>query len=192
MSERLVHLVRHGPPLRPGLLHGHGDEPPADPAGGVTHAVPDSFAIMTVTCSDLLRARAGAETLARARGMTAKADRRWRELDFGGWDGADPDSVDAESLARFWNDPEAHPPPGGENWSAITSRVGAALADLPPDALVVTHAGAMRAAISVLTGLDFRQVWAVDLPYGALLSLRIWPGTPLSGQIVGLRASGAG
>jgi len=33
-----------------------------------------------------------------------------------------------------------------------------------------------------------RQGWAIDLPYGAVLSLRIWPGDAPSGQITGLRA----
>ena len=60
------------------------------------------------------------------------------------------------------------------------------LAGLENKSLVVTHAGAMRAAVSVLTGQDHRAVWALDLPYRALLSLRIWPGKPLAGQIIGL------
>jgi len=60
----------------------------------------------------------------------------------------------------------------------------------PGTAIVVSHAGAMRAAVSVLTGLDHRGVWAFNLPYGALLSIRVWRGEgsePASGQIVGLR-----
>lgn len=188
MNGRLIHLLRHGPPLRPGLLHGHGDEPPADPAGGLSGAVPHDLTITAVATSDLLRARAGADTLARSLALPLTVDRRWRELDFGEWDGAAPDSIDAETLARFWDDPETNPPPGGERWSELTARVGAALAELSGDVLVVTHGGAMRAAVSVLTGLDSRQVWTIDLPYGALLSLRIWPGPPPSGQIAGLRA----
>lgn len=186
MSGRLIHLLRHGPPLRPGLLHGHGDEPPAAPDGGLAGAVPDDIPIGVVVSSDLRRARAGADSLAQARGLAVTVDSRWRELDFGSWDGAAPGQMDADALARFWDDPDTNPPPGGERWSALVARVGQALAALPPDTLVVTHGGAMRAAIAVLTGLDCRQVWALDLPYAALLSMRIWPTTPLSGQIVGL------
>ncbi len=54
-------------------------------------------------------------------------------------------------------------------------------------ALVVCHAGAIRAALAVLCGFDVRQGWAVDLPYGAVLSLRVWP-EGRSGQITGLTA----
>ena len=42
-------------------------------------------------------------------------------------------------------------------------------------------------AVAVLTGLDHRGVWAIDLPYGALMNLRIWPGEAPTGQIVGLQ-----
>ena len=45
----------------------------------------------------------------------------------------------------------------------------------------------MRAALSVLCGFNHSQGWALDLPYTALLSLGVWPGEPLLGQIVGLR-----
>jgi alpha-ribazole phosphatase len=37
-----------------------------------------------------------------------------------------------------------------------------------------------------LCGFPLAQLWAIDLPYAALLSLRVWPGARLSAQIVGL------
>lgn len=178
--------MRHGAPLRAGLLLGHRDEPCADPRGGLTGAIPESVTISCIVSSDLQRASAGGQALATARGLPLTVDARWRELDFGEWDGLPPEWVPAEALARFWDDPETTPPPGGERWSALRTRVADALAELPDNALVVTHGGTMRAAISVVTGLDFRQVWAVDLPYGALLSLRIWAGPAPSGQIIRL------
>jgi alpha-ribazole phosphatase len=61
--------------------------------------------------------------------------------------------------------------------------VGAALAELQGDTLVVSHAGAIRAALGVLLRLDHTQVWAFDLPYGALISLRVWPD---GAQVTGL------
>lgn len=182
MSSRLVYLLRHGPPLRAGLLLGHSDEPPADPAGGLAGAVPDGLVLSRATSSDLRRARAGAETLAASRQLDLTIDARWRELDFGEWDGLAPEQMPAGALARFWDDPEACPPPGGERWSGLRARVSEALAEVPDGALVVTHGGAMRAAASIVTGLDFRQVWAFDLPYGALLGLRIRQDSGMSGQ----------
>jgi len=186
VSGKVIHLLRHGPPQRIGLLLGHTDEPPCQPCGGLRDIVPDSLPVQKIVSSDLRRARAGAETLAQARGGGLAIDPRWRELDFGEWDGLAPEQIPSDALARFWNDPDACPSPGGERWSALQARVAEALCDLGHGALVVTHGGAMRAAISVVTGLDHRQAWALDLPYGALLSLRIWPGEILAGQIIGL------
>ena len=40
--------------------------------------------------------------------------------------------------------------------------------------------------LASLFGFGQRQVWAFDLPYAALISLRVWSGTPRSAQIAGL------
>lgn len=190
MSAQVVHLLRHSPPVRAGLLLGHTDEPALDPDCGQMRERVERLAIRQIVASDLMRASGQAVNLARHFGVPLTLDSGWRELAFGAWDGLAPEVLETDALARFWNDPEGHPPPDGERWSSLCTRVGRSLDALPSDALVVTHGGAMRAALSVLTGLDHRGVWALDLPYRALLSLRIWPGTPdsgrLTGQVIGL------
>lgn len=187
MSGFLLHLLRHGAPRRPGLLLGSTDEPALDAAcPRLLGRVQDLPAGRIVT-SDLSRARNSAEILAKARGLPLSTDRRWREMHFGLWDGLAPAQLPRDALARFWADPDSCHPPGGERWSDLRTRVGEAIGEISGPALVVTHAGAMRAALSVLTGLDHRGVWALDLPYGALLTLRVWPGDPLSAQVIGLQ-----
>lgn len=126
--------------------------------------------------SDLARARLAGEAIGRETDLPLSIDPRWREMDFGAWDGLVPAEIDCAALARFWDDPDGHAPPGGECWSALVHRVTAAIGDLAPrPTLIVTHGGAMRAALAVLCGFDMRQTWAVDLPYNCLLSLRVWP-----------------
>ncbi|MGE4431042.1 MAG: histidine phosphatase family protein [Sphingobium sp.] len=188
MSGFLLHLLRHGAPETPGLLMGRTDGAPT-PAGiaACVDQVKD-MAFATIITSDLSRAAAAAQAIGGERNLPVWVDPRWRELDFGQWDGMAPAQVDAQAMERFWNDPDASPPPDGERWSALVARVSSALDDLPPqETLVITHGGAMRAALAALLGFDQRQLWAFDLPYGALLSLRVWPGAPRSGQIIGLR-----
>jgi len=188
MSGVVIHLLRHGPPVRTGLLLGHCDEPATAPRAPTLIARASWLKVGTIATSDLRRAAETAEALAATMGLKFAIDPRWRELDFGAWDGKASTDLPAADMARFWNDPDGNPPPAGERWTELRQRVRAALAELTGPSLVVTHAGAMRAAVSVLTGLDHRGVWALDLPYGALLSLRIWPGEQLTGQIVGLDA----
>lgn len=187
MTGRIIHLLRHGPPVREGLLLGHADEPVLDPNCPVMLARIRELPLTAIVSSDLSRAALQAATLSKHLGLPLTLASDWRELDFGLWNGADPCAVDRKALARFWDDPQAFPPPQGELWSSLRSRVRRALTVLETQTLVLTHAGTMRAAVSVLTGLDHRGVWALELPYRALLTLRTWP--DLTGQVIGLRGA---
>jgi alpha-ribazole phosphatase len=180
VSGRLVHLLRHGETALTGRLVGWTDCPATEAGIAACRDQVEGLDYDAIVASDLIRARACAEAI----GAPVTLDPRWRELDFGEWEGFAAAEIDPAALGRFWVDPDAAPPPGGERWSALVARVGLALADLPAaDVLVVTHGGAMRAALALLFGFDQRQLWAFDLPCAALLSLRLWPD---GAQIVGL------
>jgi alpha-ribazole phosphatase len=182
-----LHLLRHGAPVLPGRLMGHTDCEPTRAGIAACVAQADALGVARIVTSDLRRARAAADAVAGGTGLVPTVDPRWRELDFGAWDGMAPDAVDPAALGQFWNDPEANPPPGGERWSALVARVSAAIGALAPaPTLVITHGGAIRAALHLLCGFEQRQLWAFDLPYGVLVSLRMWPGERPSAQIAGL------
>jgi alpha-ribazole phosphatase len=161
----------------------------APTAAGIAACVDqvEALGIEAIVTSDLVRARRAAEAIAVKLAVPVTVDDRWRELDFGAWDGLAAGEIDSDALGCFWNDPDAHPPPGGERWSHLLARVGAALDDLEPrTTLVATHGGAMRAALAHLCGFEQRQLWAFELPYSGLLSLRVWLDDRPSAQIVGL------
>lgn len=187
MTPRTLHLLRHGAPEVPGLLAGRTDAPstPEGIAACIAKAAPLDFA--HVFASDLQRASVPAQAIAEARGLPLTIDPRWRELDFGAWDGLAPARLDQQALAAFWDDPDANAPPGGERWSALTDRVSAALDDLPPEPLLVlTHGGAIRVALHLLCGFAQSGLWAFALPYAARVSLQIWPGERPNAQITAL------
>lgn len=187
MNAFHLHLLRHGAPETPGLLLGHADAAPDRDGIAACVAQLDGLRFERLITSDLRRAAEAAEAIGAVSGLAPVRDPRWRELDFGAWDGRAPADIDAALLSAFWADPDGHHPPDGERWSALVARVGAAIAGLPAeDTLVVTHGGAMRAALAVLFGFELRQLWAFHLSYAAFLSLRIWPGEPRSAEIIGL------
>lgn len=187
MTAFALHLLRHGAPETPGLLMGRTDGMPTADGIAACAARAEGLDIEYLVASDLRRSHAAAEAIGDAAGLPLTIDPRWRELDFGDWDGQSSSSVDPDAFDRFWDDPDANPPPGGERWSSLARRVSAAIGDLTPvPTLVVTHGGAMRAALHALCGFDQRQLWAFDLPYAVLLSLRVWPGDRPSAQIAGL------
>lgn len=192
MSGLLLHLLRHGAPETPGLLLGRTDALPTFAGVSACVAQASDLDVAAIVSSDLARAALAAEAIGERLRLPVTIDPRWRELDFGEWDGLPAGALDPEASRRFWDDPDAHPPPGGERWSALVARVAAAQAAIGRSGtLVVTHGGAMRAALAQLCGFSQAQLWAFDLPYAALLTLRIWP-SPAGGddrpsaQIVGL------
>lgn len=182
----VLHLMRHGAPVTPGLLIGHVDMAASPPGVAACVSQANGLAFEAVVTSDLSRAADAADRIAAGRSLAARRDGRWRELNFGAWDGLAPSAVDPVALNAFWADPEACPPPDGERWSALRARVAEALDDLSVPTLVVAHAGSVRAALSLLCGFDQRQCWAIDLPYAAVVSLRWWRGPDASAQITGL------
>lgn len=186
MGEIALHFLRHGATLRPGLMLGHTDDPPLPAGVEQCSERAAGLRVESVVASDLARAVLPAKRIATMLGLVPRFDARWRELNFGHWDGRPQEALPRDALARFWRDPDANPPPAGERWSQVRARVAKALAVLEIDTLVVAHAGSIRAALSVLLNLDHRQVWAIDLPYGALISLRAWPGDVPAAQITGL------
>jgi alpha-ribazole phosphatase len=187
MTGFLLHLLRHGAPDTPGLLMGRTDGAPTiEGVAACVEQVAD-LPIEAIISSDLQRASLAAAEIGRSLALPVTIDPRWRELDFGDWDGRAASQIDQQALGRFWEDPDRHAPPNGETWSSLLNRIAAALSDLASrPTLIVTHGGAMRAALATLCGFDQRQIWAFDLPYGALLTLKIWPGERPSAQIAGL------
>jgi len=187
VTPRTLHLLRHGAPETSGLLMGRTDGAPT--AAGIAACIAQArdLGIERLVASDLARCRRAGEAIGEVLGLPLAIDPRWRELDFGDWDGKAAANINRDALGGFWADPDANPPPGGERWSALVARVTAAIADLEAaPTFVVTHGGAMRAALHILCGFDQPRLWAFDLPYGTLLSLRVWPGEPASAQIAGL------
>lgn len=185
MSRRL-HLLRHGAPTEAGLLLGHLDLPSSTAGLAQCVAQAAGLRVDAVLSSDLARAAAPAQAIAANLGLPLQVDARWRELDFGRWDGRPAAAIPPAQLRQFHADPDACPPPGGERWAQLQARIGAAIADLPAgDVLVVAHAGAIRAALAQLCGFGRAQTFAIALPYGARLSLQRWPD---AAQIVGLQS----
>lgn len=182
MSPFPLYLMRHGEPVLTGRMLGRTDCAVTPTGIAACREQARDLAVVRIVSSDLRRARDCADAIGEV-----EIDPRWREIDFGDWDGLAAGAVDADALARFWDDPDANPPPGGECWSSLVARVGAALTDLAPEpTLIVTHGGAIRAALSVLCGFDLARTWVFDLPYASVLALGVWPGTPRTAQITAL------
>lgn len=136
-----------------------------------------------IVSSSLARCARFATELAEARGLPLRIDSRLAEYHFGRWQGVPIETLaeeDADALGRFWADPVAHPPPGGETFAAFRHRLAAALDEIAAEAaaarvLVVTHGGAIRLLRCVAEGRDFGDMAGIDVPHASLHRLH-WPG----------------
>ncbi len=116
--------------------------------------------------SDLSRAAATAEALARLTGLPVQLDKDLRERSGGLWEGL----TEAEIRERFPAERATWTPPDGEPAAAVTDRASAALeriADSLPGgsmAVVVSHGAALGMALARLLGS--RRSPAVLGPFG--------------------------
>lgn len=183
MSGFPLYLMRHGMTELTGRMVGHLDCDVLPEGVSACLGKSGGLDVARIISSDLRRASACAEAIG-----PFQTDARWRELDFGEWDGKAVADIDADALARFWDDPDAYPPPGGEQWSTLVARVEQAIAALTAEpTLVVTHGGAMRAALHVLCGFSLAQTWSFDLPCASMVELCVWEGVPRTARIRALR-----
>lgn len=172
MTRQRLFLVRHGPTHEKSLT-GWRDVPAdlSDRAALVSldAYLPQDAALVS---SDLIRATATAEVLARGR-MHLSPLPSLREIDFGAWDGMHWSVVaerDPELSRAFWEDPGTHASPQGESWNAASQRAAATIDTLlaahsERDLIVVCHMGIILTQLARL----------LDIPAAKALSYRIDP-----------------
>lgn len=167
--------VRHAPTRVPGFV-GWSDPPAdlSDPAqlAALRSALPEDALLLT---SDLQRAIATADAIARTTWRRRPPDPALREQNFGDWDGASYDALPEREAAAFWENPAEVAPPGGESFSDVCARVGRAVDRFrqgsETDVVAVAHAGAIRAALAL--ALDLRPWQALRFEAAPLSLTRL-------------------
>ncbi len=106
-----------------------------------------------------------ARRLAAALGAPLHEEPRLLELDFGAWEGRPWAEIPRPESDPWAQDPIRRAPPGGERFADLAVRTAAALAEAPPAALLLCHAGPIRAILMTLRGLSFAQAFARPVPY---------------------------
>jgi broad specificity phosphatase PhoE len=164
MSGRLL-LIRHGEPVgHTGRCVGHYDTDLAPSAVEPLRRLAESALLATapprvVVASDLRRAAKSAGILARAWNAELRFEPRLRELSFGDWEGrlwAEIARDNASAMDAWGSDWTRFSAPAGETGAALAIRARDALYDFVAlaatftDVAVVTHAGWIRAATTIL------------------------------------------
>jgi len=179
------YLMRHPAVAATGLCIGQTDIPLSEEGRA---SLNDLIQVVRATSpdliisSDLRRCRDLAEAAGFQLGCPVRLDARWREIDFGIWENRSWDEIrraDEAGVERWSLDFRHESSPGGESFQDLLKRVAAAVEDLPRDrtAMVITHAGCLRALACFLKIISPERMFDWEVPYGALFALDLdgWP-----------------
>lgn len=175
-------LIRHAEPQNAsGRCVGQSDLPLSEKGKKDTATLVERLkpiAPQRLISSDLLRCRALSDALAEATQTNVEVKSAWREVHFGAWENQTWDDIRAKDAERFeaWTkDFATIAPPEGESFLKLQARIKAELDALAENdaksVIVVTHAGAIRAALSIAIGLPLERAFSIQLNYGALVHL---------------------
>lgn len=117
------------------------------------------------------RALQTAEYIRGRRAIPVIARDRLREMHLGTWEGMERTFVQEtypEEYERFWRDPEACRPDGGESFDEVSRRALAELTDIVAShrdrtVLIVTHTVVLKLLMAHFEGRPWNQLW--DPPY---------------------------
>lgn len=167
-----LELLRHGETEQGGGLRGSLDDALTTAGWAqLRAAVVNAGSWDRLVSSPLQRCARFAEELAAQRRLPLSLEPGLQELHFGAWEGrsaAELMETDAEALGRFWADPYAFTPPGGEPLVDFEARVLAAVQRLQARhagerLLLVTHGGVMRLLLARARGLPRASLLQVSV-----------------------------
>lgn len=138
--------------------------------------------IHAVYSSDLSRAKDTAQAIANVHQLKVQTDWRWRELNFGEWEGMTYKEMAAHSPSLFeeWMiNPRHTSTPNGETLDELSKRVACAFDEVKnkhkdQTVLVVSHSGALQALLTNLLGIDLNRYWRLKISQASLSELAVY------------------
>lgn len=182
MSARTVLLVRHTEVVVRWANRCYGHQDVGLSRAGRRYACHVAARIATepVTAlihSGLRRARFLAAWVSSMKGIVPIVDPRWRERNFGAWEGKSWQTIWRETgnaMDGMFKDPAGYRPGGGETTAELASRTREAWDALPPGhgvIVVVTHSGPIAALRTMLAGAPLSEIVNYTVHTGAIVSL---------------------
>lgn len=165
-----VTLLRHTTPQHhKGLCYGRSDLAlAASFEDELATLAPDLPSFQSVISSPLSRCRLLAERLAAQAGLPLTIAPDWVEMDFGTWEGVPWSDIPRDQLDAWAADFDGYRGHGGESVAILAERVARGLRAAPEDALIVTHAGTIKAS---LAARSVPGAWDHKSDFGAWIRL---------------------
>jgi broad specificity phosphatase PhoE/ribonuclease HI len=128
--------------------------------------------IDAVVCSPVRRTRESAEIIAAELGLPLEEEPGFAEMEFGAWDGLSFMEVAEQHKESFeaWLGDLDSPPPGGESFRVVETRVQAGL-----DRVLEQHAGRTVVVVSHVTPIKTLVANALKAPLDAVFRMELSP-----------------
>lgn len=182
----MIYLARHGQTEfnRERRIQGHVDSPLTElgvrqgkAVGRLLRDLIRDPAGWRIVSSPLGRAHATAELVAaRLGGLAVELDDRLKEMSWGAYDGRLRAELEAQEPETFGRTGWAFDAGTGESYEAVSARVGAWLADLPPEPerkiIAVSHGISGRVLRGLYANLDRDEASLQDVPQDAVYLLQ--------------------
>lgn len=179
----LIDLIRHGEPSGGPMFRGSKDDPLSETGWQqMRTAISSEDRWDAIVTSPLQRCRGFAEWLGAEHGLDVEVVDRLREVSFGDWEGktaADIEAAYGDHLKRFWADPVANTPTGGEVLTAFSERVLGGWTQLKAAypgkrILLVCHGGVIRMILANVLGIPLSQSFSgFAVPFACRSRIRV-------------------
>lgn len=176
-------LVRHGEPAGGPMFRGSQDDPLSDTGWQqMRSAIGPDEEWDLVLSSPLLRCQEFARDLAAQRKLPLEIEDRFREINFGAWEGRTAAQImeqTPDALRQFWSNPLECPPPGGEALADFRARISEAWNHWHQQAagkrvLLVCHGGVIGMLLAEVMSIPLeRSFAAVKVPYACRSRIRV-------------------
>jgi alpha-ribazole phosphatase len=181
-QEVLIDLMRHGEPVGGRAYRGNSVDDPLTGNGWqqMRNAVGQYTQWDRIITSPLRRCREFAEELGARINVPVTIEPGFREVGFGVWEGKSPGEIieaDPESYEAFYRDPEHCRPDGAEPLNEFSDRVIGVFDTLVQtcdgeNALVVSHAGVMRAIVAHVLVAPLSSMYRLRINNGGMVRIR--------------------
>lgn len=135
-----------------------------------------------ILTSPLKRCFEFAEALSKKRGVPLAVINELKEINFGQWDGQSVQSIeknDGERLRKFWQNPSANTPPGGEPVVNFQKRVVSSwhellLAQRGKNCLLITHGGVQKIILAEVLKMPIEAIHNIEVPYACCTTFNVY------------------
>ena len=183
MTTSTIHLMRHGEPEGGGYYRGITDDPLTQTGWRqMNDAVAGRQSWEAIISSPLVRCLDFASDFCAGQRIPLVVEPRFKELDFGLWEGKTADEIsqsDPNALINYYADPVHNNPHKGEDFGDFNQRIAHAWNQVIAEyrekrILIITHAGVIRMLIGLILEVPLKNTFCIQIEHACMIRVQCY------------------